>query len=132
MNEEGRDRDFDGGIEGNRPEARREVEGAGLPEGGSPARDAPSPGRAFIQGFLVRGLYGLLGLAVVAVIRPDIYVDHREIVWFAVGLYVVVCTVGGVYDAATRQRRTVKVFQKPRAVDIALLVIIIAVLLMNR
>ncbi len=98
----------------------------------APVHKTPPPGRAFFQGFLVRGLYGLLGLAVVAVIRPDIYVDRREIVWFAVGLYVVVCAAGGVYDAATRARRTVKVFQKPRAVDVALLVIIIAVLLLNR
>jgi len=54
----------------------------------------------FVRGFLLRALCGIVGMAVVVLVRPDFLREKfNHVFWFSAGLYLCVCIAGGAFDA---------------------------------
>jgi len=69
-------------------------EGEASTASGAPARDA------LLRGFLIRLLYGTLGVAVVVVIRPDFLGQNLHLLVGTAAAYLLVCLAGAAFDAS--------------------------------
>jgi len=94
--------------------------------------DSSSSVSVFFLGFFIRLLYGSLALPFLALIRPDLFGEKYMAMVFAVSFFLLVCLAGGAYDVATRQTREIRLFQKPRLVDIVIFAAMVVALLLNR
>jgi hypothetical protein len=86
-----------------------------------------SPARIFWRGFLIRALYGVVGLAIGALVRPDLVGTKR----FLIGglVYAAICVIGGARDMKTGELARLRLFGKSKVADAALAVFFIYMLI---
>lgn len=68
-----------------------------------PSTTTPLPASAancFLRGFLLRLLYGLFGLPILALITPNLYGEKLHILVGVIAFYLFVCIAGGAQDVA--------------------------------
>ena len=99
---------------------------------GSQSPVTEDPVSLFVRGFLLRLVYGALAIPILLIIRPDLFHEHRDALSFAAYAYLVVCGLGGAYDAYTRHRRRFTLWGKPRTRDIILAALAILGLWLSR
>jgi hypothetical protein len=96
-------------------------------------RESGSRGALFVKGFLLRLLYGAIGLPLICMIRPD-FLDERkrEALTFAASAYLVVCLAGAIYDAVLgpRQRESGRGTRLVR--NLVLMALLVALLLWGK
>ena len=86
----------------------------------------------FFRGFFIRLLYGSLAIPILLLVRPDFITEDASPLVFGSCAYLVVCVLGGAYDAATKQTRKLKLWGKPKLRDVILLILLIVSLLLVR
>lgn len=87
---------------------------------GSQSPVSEDPVSLLVRGFLIRLVYGSLAIPILLIVRPDLFHEHRDALTFAAYAYLVVCALGGAYDAYRRRRRRFTLWGKPRTRDIIL------------
>lgn len=94
--------------------------------------DAEIPGitakHAFARGFLIRVLYGALGLLGMVLVRPSFLGEELQLLVLSIGAYLLVCLAGGVADAVAGNRR--ELFPKRWPVRSTLALVLYGVLLL--
>jgi hypothetical protein len=86
-----------------------------------------TPFQFFINGFLIRLIYGFSGIGIIAVIRPNFFAEHHSEILIAMLTYLFVCIAGGIYDLSTRRLSQFTCFKKK---EIIYLIIFILLLLL--
>ncbi len=81
--------------------------------------------RFFFNGFMLRLIYGLSGIGILAILRPKIIAEEYTAVLIGSLAYLFVCILGGIYDMNTKQFRHIPGLEKPRLIDIALFILIL-------
>ena len=87
---------------------------------------------SFLRGFLIRLVYGLLGILLIAFIRPDLFSEKLTRILAPLSVYLLICLAGGAFDAATRPTREIKLFQKPKLVYVVIFLIVMIRLWLSR
>ena len=87
-------------------------------------QDEITPICFFFNGFMLRLIYGLSGIGIMAILRPKIIAEEYQAVIVASLAYLFVCILGGIYDMNTKQFTHIPGLEKPRLIDIALFILI--------
>lgn len=87
--------------------------------------------KIFIQGFSIRLIYGLAGVGVLALIRPNKFATDFRVFNLSVLIYLIVCIAGGIYDVSKGQPVQDPGLQKLRVIDIAILIFLILLFLLG-
>ena len=87
-------------------------------------QDEITPIRFFFNGFMLRLIYGLSGIGILALLRPQLLAEEYQAVLMGSFVYLFVCILGGIYDMNTKQVRHIPGLERPRLIDIALFILI--------
>lgn len=80
--------------------------------------------RFFFNGFMLRLIYGLSGIGILALLRPQLIAEEYQAVLLACLTYLFICTLGGIYDMNTKQFRPIPGLEKTRLIDIAVFILV--------
>jgi hypothetical protein len=80
----------------------------------------------FLRGFFIRLLYGSLGIPILFIFRPEFFSENTFPLVYGLCIYSAVCIAGGIYDVSTRQKRRIKLWEKPRMIDVIAIALIIS------
>jgi len=81
----------------------------------------------FINGFLLRLIYGLCGIGIIALIKPSFLAKNRSDILIAMLVYLFVCIAGGVCDLSKKRLSQFTGLQKK---DIIWIIIFVLFLLL--
>ena len=87
-------------------------------------QDEITPIRCFFNGFTLRLIYGLSGIGLLAILRPQFLAEEYHAVLSSSLAYLFVCVLGGIYDISIKRLTPIPGLGKPRLIDIALLVLV--------
>ena len=87
-------------------------------------QDEIPPIRFFFNGFMLRLIYGLSGIGIMAILRPQFIAEEYQAVLVGSLAYLFVCVLGGIYDMNTKQFTHIPGLEKPRLIDIAIFILI--------
>ncbi len=82
-----------------------------------------TPFQFFINGFLLRLIYGLCGIGIIAVIRPNILAENHSEILMAMLTYLFVCIAGGIYDLSIRRLSQFTCFKKKEIIYLIIFVL---------
>ncbi len=88
-------------------------------------QDEITPIHFFFNGFMIRLIYGLSGIGILAILRPQFLAEDYQAILLAFLTYLFVCILGGIYDTHTRQFRHIPGMEKLRLIDIVIFILII-------
>ena len=74
---------------------------------------------------MIRLIYGLSGIGVLAILRPQFIAEEYPAILFASLTYLFVCMLGGIYDMNTKRFRPIPGLEKIRLIDIAVFILVI-------
>jgi hypothetical protein len=83
-----------------------------------------TPIRFFFNGFMLRLIYGLSGIGIMAILRPRLIAEEYPAILLGCLTYLFVCTLGGIYDNSTKQFRQIPGLEKTRLIDIAVFILV--------
>lgn len=97
-------------------------------EGQQPSQETDSNIAIFLRGFFIRLLYGSFAIPVLILIRPGFFGENASALILGLCFYLVVCIGGGAYDVSTKQKRKIKLWEKPRIIDVLAMILAILVI----
>ncbi len=80
--------------------------------------------RFFFNGFMIRLIYGLSGIGILAILRPRLIAEEYPAVLLGCLTYLFVCILGGSLDNYTKQYRHIPGLEKTRLIDIAVFILV--------
>ncbi len=82
-----------------------------------------TPFQFFINGFLLRLIYGLCGIGIIALIKPNFLAENHSDILIAILVYLFVCIAGGVYDLSRRRLSQFACFKKKEIIYLIIFVL---------
>ena len=84
------------------------------------------------RGFFIRLLWGLFGIPLYILIRPEVISENPTFLIPALCMYSVVCLAGGLLDVFARHKRRITLWMKPKPWQVLLLMVVIIMLALDR